>query len=291
MIIRTTQVLAIVAAAALSMPALATNSTPPAGCSHKGKPCNPTPSPTPSTTSTSSGASAGASSSAAALAGAAAGASVGNVGGGAAKVEGVSSSSAGGASDLQSDIDVNAAPALNDNSKSSAWSLFLPPPAWVPPMAPVDCASAMITQDSKLIAFNAYSEANAKTDTSDCTLIRLRNAKVESCQFGEAKQIEDLVVAKYLKDYKPGQVQMPNYSHAECNVLKAPPAPTPIATSAQLLPPAAPAAAASAAPLPVPVAAKPAPKKAAAKKRAAVPTPPACADGAVPQCKAPEKRT
>lgn len=245
-------------------------------CTPPGKPSKPSKPVTSGSSSTSA-------------AGAAAGALAGALSGS------TSGASTTGTNTLDNAVDVTAPSeaSISDHSRvdSSAWSLFLPPPAWVPPMAPVDCASAMITQDSKLVAWNAYSEANAKTDTSDCTLIRLRNTKVESCQFGEAKQIEDLVVAKYLKDYKPGQVQMPNYSHAECNVLKAPPAPTPIATSTQLLPPAAPAAAASAAPLPVPVAAKPAPKKAAAKKRAAVPTPPACADGAVPQCKAPEKRT
>lgn len=227
MIVRTSRLLALVAVAALSMPALATTTTPPSGCSHKGKPCKPTPTPTPSTPSTSSGASAGASSSAGALAGAAAGASVGNVGGGAASVDGVSASSAGGTSDLQSNIDVNAAPALNDNSSSRAWSLFLPPPAWTPPMSPVQCASANIEQGSTSVVFGGFSTANARTDSSDCTLIQMRNAKVEACQYASAKQIEDLLVRKYLTNYSPSTVAMQDYTDKECAALKASTLPKP----------------------------------------------------------------
>lgn len=288
MIFRMTRIAAGVAlAAALAAPAHATTCsngakdwpkcTPPAKPTKPSKPVKTT-TITPTATSGSSSTSA---------AGAAAGALAGALSGS------TSGASTTGTNELDNAVDVSAPSeaSITDQSRvdSSAWSLFLPPPAWVPPMAPVDCASAMITQDSKLIAFNAYSEANAKTDTSDCTLIRLRNAKVESCQYGEAKQIEDLVVAKYLKDYRPGAVQMPNYSHAECNVLKAPPAPTPIATPAQLLPPAAPA---SSAPVPVPAAVKPAPKKVAKTKPAATPAPATCTEGApLPQCTTPGKRT
>mgnify|MGYP000261116207 CR=1 FL=1 len=275
MIFRMIRIAAGVAlAAALAAPAHATTCsngakdwptcTPPGKPSKPGKPAKTTTiSPTAKADSTSSS-----------KAGAAAGA--------------VAGAAATGTNALDNSIDVSApaAASVADQSHvdSSAWSLFLPPPAWVPPMAPVDCASAMITQDSELVAWNAYSRAAAKTDTSDCTLIRLRNAKVESCQYGEAKQIEDLVVAKYLKDYQPGPVKMPNYSHDECKVLKAPPPPPTPITYALPLPPVAPASA-------PPAAAKPAPKKVAAKKPVASPAPAACADGAVPQCKAPEKRT
>lgn len=280
MIFRMTRIAAGVAlAAALAAPAYATTCsngakdwpkcTPPAKPTKPGKTTTNTPTATSGSSSTSA-------------AGAAAGALAGAVSGS------TSGASTTGTNTLDNAVDVTAPSdaSINDQSRvdSSAWSLFLPPPAWVPPMAPVDCASAMITQDAELVAWNAYSRANAKTDTSDCTLIRLRNAKVESCQYGEAKQIEDLVVAKYLKDYRPGSVQMPNYSHEECKVLKAPPAPTPIGL---LIPPTQPVAAPVPAPAAVP-APKPAPKKVTKTKPAATP---ACADGAIPQCKAPEKRT
>lgn len=286
MIIRTTRLLALVAAAALSMPALATTTTPPSGCSHKGKPCKPTPTKPNPTPSSSSGASAGSSSSSAALAGAAAVSSVGNVGGGAASVDGVSSSSAGGTSDLQSDIDVSAAPTITDSSSSRAWSLFLPPPAWTPPMAPVQCPSANIEQGSTSLLWSGFSNATARTDSSDCTLIQVRNAKVEACQYASAKQIEDLIVSKYLKDYQPSTVGMVDYTDKECAALKTAALPKPQPVIYPLAPladkPADP-------PKPEPV--KPEPVKPAAKtppaKPKAVAAKPACADGKVLACTVP----
>lgn len=233
MIVRTARLLALATAAAVCMPALATG-TP--HCGTKGNPCKPTPKPqpkpTPTPASASSNSSAAAGASAGALAGAAAGAYVGSVGGGSAAVEGVSSSSAGGSSDLQSAIDVDAAPSITDTSSNSsrAWSLFLPPPAWTPPMAPVSCPSANIEQGSTATFWNGFSNVTAKTDSSDCTLIQVRNAKVEACQFASAKQIEDLLVSKYLKNYQPSTVGMVDYTDKECAVLKlaAQPKPEPV---------------------------------------------------------------
>jgi len=224
MIVRTMRLLALAAAAAVCMPALATG-TP--SCGTKGNPCKPNPKPqpkpTPAPASASSNSSAAAGASAGALAGAVAGSSVGNVAGGSAAVEGVSSSSAGGSSDLQSAIDVNAAPSITDTSSNSsrAWSLFLPPPVWTPPMAPVQCASANIEQGSTSVGWSAFSTANARTDSSDCTLIQMRNAKVEACQYASAKQIEDLLVSKYLTKYQPSTVAMVDYTDKECAALKA----------------------------------------------------------------------
>lgn len=239
MIVRTARLLALAAAAAVCMPALATG-TP--HCGTKGNPCKPTPKPnpkptpkpTPNTSSSGSTSTSGAAStsSSTALAGAAGIASVGDVGGGSATVGDISSSSAGGAADLKSHIDVDAAPSITDSSSNSsrAWSLFLPPPAWTPPMAPVSCPSANIEQGSTAVFWSGFSNATAKTDSSDCTLIQVRNAKVEACQFASAKQIEDLLVSKYLKNYQPSTVGMVDYTDKECAVLKlaAQPKPEPV---------------------------------------------------------------
>lgn len=219
MIIRTSRmatVLALACCAAAASPAFATNSPPPA----------PAPSPAPSTSNSTSKAEAAAAAAAAAAARAAASsrATGGRATGGAATVGNVGSSSHGGAADLDSSIDVDA-PAnssLIDSSsnKSSAWSLFLPPPVFTPPMAPVQCPSATITQDATSVVMGVYSNANAKTDTSDCTLIQVRNAKVEACQYASAKQIEDLLVAKHLPAFKATSVVMTDYTDQECSVLK-----------------------------------------------------------------------
>lgn len=283
MIIRTARLLALAAAAAVCMPALATDKP---HCGTKGNPCKPTPKPqpkpTPTPASASSNSSATAGASAGALAGAAAGAYVGSVAGGNAAVEGVSSSSAGGSSDLQSAIDVDAAPSLTDASSHSsrAWSLFLPPPAWTPPMAPVSCASANIDQSSTSLVWSGFSNATAKTDSSDCTLIQVRNAKVEACQFASAKQIEDLLVSKYLKGYQPSTVGMVDYTDKECAALKLaamPKTEPPVNYIAKL--DGQPAEFAKSQP------AKSAPKAAPAKPKA--PPKPTCADGKVLACTVP----
>lgn len=117
-----------------------------------------------------------------------------------------------------------------DSNRYSARSLalFLPPPVFTPPMAKVDCAGAMITQDAMSILWSGFSKASAKTDSSDCTLINIRNAKVETCQYASAKKIEDLLVRKHLPDFEPETVfkgdRFIDYTPEQCALLRAPPA-------------------------------------------------------------------
>src|SRR5690606_34389192 len=183
MIIRTSRmaaVLALAVCAVAAAPAFATSNPPPA----------PAPSPAPSSSTSQAESAAAAAAAAAARAGAASRATGGQATGGAATggravVGNVGSTSTAGGADLDSDIAVEApaSSSLIDSSRSSAWSLFLPPPVFTPPMAPVQCPSATITQDATSFVMGVYSDANAKTDTSDCTLIQVRNAKVEACQY------------------------------------------------------------------------------------------------------------
>ena len=210
---------AAISAALMSASAFA-NGTPPA-----------TPSTKPSTSSSS------ATSAATAKAGAiAAGVGIGHGGqggaggaGGSASVGPTSSTSAGGSAEQsQSQGLTNMSPStssINDLSSSTArsLSLFLPPPVFTPPMAKIDCASAHIKQSADAQLWSGFSQARAETDPTDCTLIQLRNAKVETCQYASAKQIEDLMVAKHLKGFKPNaDVVFTDYSEKECAVLKAP---------------------------------------------------------------------
>lgn len=109
-------------------------------------------------------------------------------------------------------------------SVSRSLSLFLPPPVFTPPMAKIDCPSAHITQTADAQLWSGFSQARAETDPTDCTLIQLRNAKVETCQYATAKQIEDLMLAKHLKNFKANvDVKFTDYDDKDCAVLKAPP--------------------------------------------------------------------
>ena len=76
--------------------------------------------------------------------------------------------------------------------------------------------------------FGAYSQANSHADPTDCTLMMLRNAKVDSCQYASAKAIEDLMIVKKLPDYKPSPVVFTDYPPEACAAIKAPPKPEPV---------------------------------------------------------------
>ncbi len=234
MICTRTQLVVVALAAALAGPALATNTGTCKGDPHK---CNPTTPSTPSATSGSTSAAGSASTSSATSAAAAISASqagalatgVGNGYGGNATSAGgaggsAKSNAAGGAGGTATagGGESNASNALNEGDSSTRmW--VLPGPTFTPPMAPVSCPSAMITQDSIGIGWNFISRPTAKTDTSDCTLIQMRNAKVDTCQYASAKQIEDLLVQKHLEKFKPSDVGgFVDLNPRECAALKMP---------------------------------------------------------------------
>lgn len=150
--------------------------------------------------------------------------------GGSSSVGPTSSTSAGGNSQQSQGL-TNTSPstsAITDTSTSTSTArslaLFIPPPVFTPPMAKIDCPIAHIKQTADAQLWSGFSQARAETDPTDCTLIQLRNAKVETCQYATAKQIEDLMVAKHLKDFKPNDgVKFTDYNEKDCAVLKAPP--------------------------------------------------------------------
>jgi hypothetical protein len=119
-----------------------------------------------------------------------------------------SSSAAGGSAAAGNTLgDVAPVQTVGGQAVSShAWSLFAQPPAFTPPMAPIAGCAPVITQEatSGWLILGGLSKATGKTDPTDCTLIALRNAKVEQCQYASAKQIEDLLTAKLLPGYTPG---------------------------------------------------------------------------------------
>jgi hypothetical protein len=121
-------------------------------------------------------------------------------------------------------------------SAHNGWSLFLAPLAATPQMAPMSGCSPDVTQQAIGVAFGAYSAATSHADPQDCTLMALRNAKVETCQYASAKAIEDLMIAKKLPDYKPSAVQFNDYAPTDCAAIKAPPKPAPVVNYVQAPP-------------------------------------------------------
>lgn len=117
---------------------------------------------------------------------------------------------------------------LNDSDRSSyrSWAIVLPAAPWMPPMARVECASAQIDQSDQQVLWGAWRSAQAHTNTSDCTVIALRNAKVETCQYASAKQVEDLLLARHLPAFaasdSSGYIDL---TPTQCAALRAPPAP------------------------------------------------------------------
>jgi hypothetical protein len=112
-----------------------------------------------------------------------------------------------------------------DSARS--WSLFLPPPVFTPPMAPMVGCAPRVTQSAGSITLLG-SMARSDADPTDCTLMALRNAKVEACQYASAKQVEDLMLAKLLPGYTASVVAFVDLTPAACAALKAPPKPEPV---------------------------------------------------------------
>lgn len=117
---------------------------------------------------------------------------------------------------------------LTDSDRSSyrSWAVVLPVAPWMPPMQKVECTLAQVRQTDEMVGWGAWRRAEASTDTSDCTVIALRNAKVETCQYASAKQVEDLLLVKHLPAFSAadssGYIDL---TPTQCAALKAPPLP------------------------------------------------------------------
>jgi hypothetical protein len=174
----------------------------------------------------------------------------------AAALAGARSDAAGGAAEQQQKAAASSALTSADNStaRALALSFFVQPPAFTPPMAQVQCASASVKQEasSTWIVLGGHSSATSTTDASDCTLLNIRNAMVKECKYASAKLVEDLLVQKHLPKFQPtGQAYTKSqddpgfvdYTPTQCGVLLAPPPPPPPLVSIEpLLPKAEPVA-------------------------------------------------
>ena len=94
-------------------------------------------------------------------------------------------------------------------------------------MSKIDGCAPAITQSARSgwLLIGGASVADSKTDPTDCTLMLLRNAKVDACQYASAKQVEDLMIAKLLPAFKASAGTYPDLTPTECAAVKAPPKP------------------------------------------------------------------
>jgi hypothetical protein len=111
----------------------------------------------------------------------------------------------GGDASAGSDVAVDLSDRGTDNSRFDArmYSLGLPPIAHNAPMEAVPgCSFVQQKQTTIGVLAGAFSYAGASADPSDCLLIDRRNALVEQCQYAQARDIDNLMVAKYLGEYR-----------------------------------------------------------------------------------------
>jgi hypothetical protein len=140
-----------------------------------------------------------------------------------------SHSSASAGSDATSAANAQAGGAtIGGIGNGNAWSLSIAPPVFTPPMAAISGCSAQVTQQAMSVGWGFFSQASGTTDVSDCTLIAIRNEKVENCQYASAKQIEDLMLKRKLPDFVPSNVEMIDLTPKECHDIKHPPPPPPV---------------------------------------------------------------
>jgi hypothetical protein len=109
------------------------------------------------------------------------------------------------------------------DDRSRFLSLAFAPPAFTPPMAPVDGCAAEVRQSADAITLLG-SKAAGVTDPSVCHLFTLRNLKVQQCQYATAKRIEDRLIAKMLPDFPaPAELGYVDLSREACAAVHAPP--------------------------------------------------------------------
>lgn len=114
-----------------------------------------------------------------------------------------SGSSSGAAAGASAGSDVKVDSSDNSMYNTRSWSLGLPPIAYTPPMQVVPgCTYAQQGQSATGVLFGVFSHADSKYDTSDCFLIDRRNSLVQQCQYASARDIDNLLIAKYLSKYR-----------------------------------------------------------------------------------------
>jgi hypothetical protein len=105
------------------------------------------------------------------------------------------------------------------NSRSNMW-VFPAPVFSIPPT--LSCGKGVGKSVAIGIGWNFVSYASSSNSGENCLIADLYNAKVASCQFYDAKQIEDQLLQRLVQGYTPGVNTEVNLTRDQCNILKAP---------------------------------------------------------------------
>lgn len=121
---------------------------------------------------------------------------------------------------------------LTDSSSvnARAWSLFVPPPVFTPPMPrpdlPLGCPAPTETQSALSVGSGViFSKADSLRDNSPCTAIKYSQLLWDRCQYQKADRVLAIGMKLFAKsagddwDTQPDK-QLTDYTLEECGVLK-----------------------------------------------------------------------
>jgi hypothetical protein len=132
-------------------------------------------------------------------------------------VTGPSTSSAtGGNSESKAKSDSSSSGNSSDVD-SKMW--VLPAPVFsIPPV--MTCVLGNASSNAFAIGWNFVSIASSNSSGDNCLTVELRNAKVATCQFEDARQIENLLLQKLLPEFKSTAPVSVNLTYQECHLLR-----------------------------------------------------------------------
>lgn len=118
----------------------------------------------------------------------------------------------------------------SSNVNARAWSLFVPPPVFTPPMPrpdlPLGCPAPTETQSALSVGSGViFSKADSLRDNSPCTAIKYSQLLWDRCQYQKADRVLAIGMKLFAKsagedwDTQPDK-QLTNYTLEECGVLK-----------------------------------------------------------------------
>lgn len=144
-----------------------------------------------------------------------------------ASVDGVSSNAEAG------DASSRSGSSIVDNGSSRAWSLFLPPSVFTPPMPrpeiPMGCPAPTETQSALEVGKGVlFSKADSFRDNNPCTAIKYSQLLWDRCQYRKADRALNIGLKLFAKTAGEDWDAAPNpdlidYKASECVVLRNPP--------------------------------------------------------------------
>lgn len=151
-------------------------------------------------------------------------------------------SAAGGHSAATSDNAVNVNAGTGSSHTDGDNLYVLPSPMFAPQLPAINSPCTNTSQEGMSIGFSAFSGYRGGSNTDNCVAIEMYNAAVKSCRYATAGQIMDLLTVRVLAGFQPPKrAELLDLTPSECELLKQPPKPAPVALSLILPEPPKPA--------------------------------------------------